>query len=239
MYKASVILPVYNESAIIEKTLLAVITYAQKHPDYYFLFVNDGSTDNTADLIKNKLNNIGNVALKNLEKNVGKAEAIELSLAELTSDYIIFTDGDLAYSLDHIDKVMEALKNSDIAIGNRKLGETHPQKAQRYVAGEAFNWLARKMLGLPYTDTQAGIKGFTKEAINKLFALNRIKDFSFDAELLYIAKLKGYKVSLIPAKVDQQHKFNPSNIRVLRDSPGMFLSLIKIIFYRIGGKYNE
>src|ERR1700721_1313959 len=117
MYKASVILPVYNESAIIEKTLLAVTAYAQQHPDYYFLFVNDGSTDNTAGLIKKKLSNAGNVALKNLEKNVGKAEAIELSLAELTSDYIIFTDGDLAYSLDHIDKVMEALKNSDIAIG--------------------------------------------------------------------------------------------------------------------------
>jgi dolichyl-phosphate beta-glucosyltransferase len=239
MYKASVILPVYNESAIIEKTLLAISAYAQQHPDYYFLFVNDGSTDNTAKLIKSKLSNGGNVAIKNLEKNVGKAEAIRLSLAELSSDYIIFTDGDLAYSLDHIDKVMDALKNSDIAIGNRKLGETHPQKAQRYVAGEAFNWLARKMLGLPYTDTQAGIKGFTKDVANKLFALNRIKDFSFDAELLYIAKLKGYKVSLIPARVNQEHKFSPSNIRVLRDSPGMFLSLIKIIFYRIGGKYNE
>lgn len=239
MYKASVILPVYNESAIIDKTVLAITAYAQQHPDYYFLFVNDGSTDNTAELINNKLNGAGNVALKNLEKNVGKAEAIRLALANLNSDYIVFTDGDLAYSLDHIDKVIEALKNSDIAIGNRKLGETHPQKAQRYVAGEAFNWLARKMLGLPYTDTQAGIKGFTRDAAHKLFALNRIKDFSFDAELLYIAKLKGYKVSLIPARVDQEHKHSPSNIRVLRDSPGMFLSLIKIIFYRIGGKYNE
>lgn len=238
MYRASIILPVYNESAIIEQTLLAVTDYAKLHPDYYFLFVNDGSTDNTADIIKSKLNGITNIALKNIEKNAGKANAIKQALSGLNSTYVIFTDGDMAYSLDHIDRTIEALADNDVVIGNRKLGETHPQKAQRYLAGEAFNWLARFLLNLPYTDTQAGIKGFTLIAAQKLFSLSRITDFAFDAELLYIAKQKGFRIALIPARVNVSHRFQPSTIKVVRDSPGMFLSLIKIVFYRIGGKYN-
>jgi dolichyl-phosphate beta-glucosyltransferase len=239
MYKASVILPVYNESETIERTLLAVKEYALLHPDFYFLFVNDGSTDNTGDIIRNGLIGAKNISLLNLEKNKGKANALKHAVAELDSDYIVFNDGDLAYSLDHVDALLEALKSSDVAIGNRKLGENHPQKAQRFIAGEAFNKLARLLLSLSYTDTQAGIKGFTKEAAKKLFKLSLIEDFAFDAELLYIAKLKGYRISLIPARVDKMHQFGPSTIKVVRDSPGMFLSLIKIIFYRIRGKYNE
>jgi dolichyl-phosphate beta-glucosyltransferase len=239
MYRTSVILPVYNESEIIERTLLAVLDYAKLHPDYYFLFVNDGSTDNTADIIRSRIVGIKNIALMHLEENKGKADALKHAISDLDSDYIVFNDGDLAYSMDHVDILMEALKNNDVAIGNRKMGENHPQKTQRFIAGETFNRLARFLLNLDYTDTQAGIKGFSKEAARKLFGLSRINDFAFDAELLYIAKLKGYKIAVIPAKVNKMHQFGPSTIKVVRDSPGMFLSLIKIIFYRLFGSYNE
>ncbi len=251
-------MPVYNESDTIEKTLLEVKEYAALHPDYFFLFVNDGSTDNTGDIIKSHLHQLplkevggnnpshtggggltNNISLMNLEENKGKADALKHAVREVDSDYIIFTDGDMAYSLDHVDVLLEALKSNDVAIGNRKLGENHPQKTQRFIAGEAFNRLARLLLNLSYTDTQAGIKGFTREAAKKLFSLSRIDDFAFDAELLYIAKLKGYHIAIIPARVNKMHQFGPSTIKVFRDSPGMFLSLLKIIFYRISGKYNE
>jgi len=239
MYRASVILPVYNESATIERTLSEVISYAKLHPDFYFLFANDGSTDNTAVIIKSMLNGEKNIALLNIEKNKGKANALKQAVMQLDSNYIVFTDGDMAYSLDHVDLLLDALRNSDVAIGNRKMGENHPQKTERFVAGEAFNRLARFMLNLSFTDTQAGIKGFTKESAKKLFSLSRITDFAFDAELLYIAKQKGYRISIIPAKVNKDHQFGPSTIKVVRDSPGMFISLLKMIFYRISGKYNE
>jgi dolichyl-phosphate beta-glucosyltransferase len=239
MYRTSVILPVYNESETIERTLLAVNEYAAVHPDFYFLFVNDGSTDNTADIIKSKLSGGKNISLLNLKENKGKADALRHAVVEVDSDYIVFTDGDMAYSLDHVDVLLEALKNNEVAIGNRKLGENHKRKAQRFVAGEAFNRLARILLSLDITDTQAGIKGFTGPAAKKLFALSRIGDFAFDAELLYIAKRKGYRIAQIPAKVNKFHEFRPSTIKVARDSPGMLLSLIKIVLYRISGKYNE
>jgi dolichyl-phosphate beta-glucosyltransferase len=239
MYKASVILPVYNESETIERTLLAVNEYAAVHPDFYFLFVNDGSTDNTRDIINRRLNGAKNISLLNLKENKGKADALRHAVIELDSDYIVFTDGDMAYSLDHVDVLLEALRNNEVAIGNRKLGENHPRKTQRFVAGEAFNRLARILLSLDITDTQAGIKGFTGPVAKKLFSLSRIDDFAFDAELLYIAKRKGYRIAQIPAKVNKFHEFRPSTIKVVRDSPGMFLSLIKIVFNRIRGKYNE
>jgi len=239
MYNTSVILPVYNESATIKRTLQSVIEYAELHPDYSFLFVNDGSTDNTLDIIYETLKGEGNISVLNLQKNKGKADALKGAVMSVDTDYIIFTDGDMAYSLDHVDLLLGALRNSDAAIGNRKLGENHPQKPQRFIAGEAFNRLVRLLLNLSYTDTQAGIKGFRKDAAKKLFGLSMINDYAFDAELLYIAKLKGYKIALIPARVSKDHRYKTSTINVIRDSPGMFFSLLKIIFYRISGKYNE
>lgn len=239
MYKTSVIIPVYNESATIERTLLEVIPYAASNPDTYFLFVNDGSKDNTVSIIKKKINGLANISLLDEKENRGKAGALKIGINNVDSEYVCFTDGDMAYSLNHISLLVNSLAANDIAIGNRKLGENHPQTAKRFIAGESFNFLVRKLLKLSYTDTQAGIKGFRKDAARKLFGLSLIKDFSFDAELLYIARLKGYKVGLIPARVNRSHMLNPSTIKVMRDSPKMMFSLIKIIFYRLTGRYNE
>jgi dolichyl-phosphate beta-glucosyltransferase len=238
MYKTSVLLPLYNESETVEQTVIAVKEYAARHSDYYFLFINDGSTDGTRDIVKESINGIANISMLELRVNMGKASALKQAIKEVDSEYIVFNDGDMAYSMDHVDLIMDALKTSDIAIGNRKLGENSSRKVQRFVAGEIFNRLARLLLGLDFTDTQAGIKGFKGNVAKKLFGLSIINDFAFDAELLYIAKQKGYSVALIPAKVNKQHKYSPSTIKVIRDSPGMFFSLIRMIFYRIRGRYN-
>jgi glycosyltransferase involved in cell wall biosynthesis len=239
MYNTSVILPVYNESATIKETVQSVIEYATLHSDFYFLFVNDGSTDNTLQFIADAINEKKNISVLNLPKNKGKAKALKEAVKILDTEYITFTDGDMAYSLNHIELLLNALKSSDIAIGNRKLGENHRQKTQRFIAGEAFNRLVRLVLNLSYTDTQAGIKGFRKEVAKKLFSLSLINDYAFDAELLFIAKLKNCKVALIPARVSKYHLYKPSTINVIRDSPRMFFSLLKIIYYKIIGKYNE
>ncbi|HTA83404.1 MAG TPA: glycosyltransferase [Bacteroidia bacterium] len=238
MYKTSVLLPLYNESETIEQTIVAVKEYAVKHSDFYFLFINDGSTDGTGNIVKERIKDIGNISMLELRANMGKASALKQAIKEVNSEYIVFNDGDMAYSMDHVDLVIDALKTSDIVIGNRKLGENSPRKVQRFVAGEIFNRLARLLLGLDFTDTQAGIKGFKGSVAKKLFGLSIITDFAFDAELLYIAKQKGYSVALIPAKVNKAHRYSPSTIKVIRDSPGMFFSLIRMIFYRISGRYN-
>jgi dolichyl-phosphate beta-glucosyltransferase len=239
MYKVSVILPVYNESGIIHRTVSAVIDFAAQNPQYYFLFVNDASVDETGSLIKAKIKGIPNIALIESPQNLGKAGALKLGLQQTDTDYICFTDGDLAYSLDHLYKLVESLESHEVAIGNRNLSENHLRNVKRVVAGEAFNRLVRILLSLPITDTQAGIKGFRKDAARKLFGLHLINDFAFDAELLYIAKLKGYRIGQIPATVDVDHQHLPSTVKIMSHSPGMLFSLFRILFYRISGKYAD
>jgi dolichyl-phosphate beta-glucosyltransferase len=239
-YLTSVIIPVYNEEAIIDHTLSEVMNFAALNPDFYFLFVDDGSTDGSAEIIKKTIKGIPNIGLIENKKNMGKAGTLKIAVSQLDTDFICFTDGDMAYSLNHLHSLVESLKKHDVAIGSRRLTDNkQPNSIKRAVAGEAFNRLARLLLKLPFKDTQAGIKGFRKEAAKKLFRLSRVNNFSFDAELLYIAKLKGYTVGQVPAKVNESHQQLPSTIKVLRDSPGMFLSLVSILFYRIGGRYHE
>ena len=120
MYKVSVILPVYNESGIINRTLSAVIDFAAKNPEYYFLFVNDASLDETGPLIKSEIAGIKNISLVESPVNQGKAGALKLGLQHTDTEYICFTDGDLAYSLDHLHKLVESLDTHDVAIGNRR-----------------------------------------------------------------------------------------------------------------------
>lgn len=239
MYKTTVIIPVFNECETITRTLSAVCDFAKANPDYYFLFVNDGSKDNTAEIIRNNIIGIPNISFLDLKKNKGKATALKSAVDILDTDYICFTDGDLAYSLNHLFLLVEALENNEVVIGNRNLGEKNIRNIKRIIAGEAFNRMVRVILNLNITDTQAGIKGFRKEAAKELFTLNRIKNFAFDAELLYVAKLKGYRIGQIPAKVNEFHQKRPSTVKVFYHSPIMFVSLFKIIFNRIIGRYGK
>jgi glycosyltransferase involved in cell wall biosynthesis len=239
LYKTSVIIPVFNEATIIDLTLDAVSEFAAENPDFYFLFVNDCSSDNSGNIIKQRIKGIPNVELIESTQNRGKVGALKLALHRLETDCICFTDGDMAYSLEHLHLLTESLKTNDIAIGCRRLTDNkQPNSVKRALAGETFNRAVRLLLNLPYRDTQAGIKGFRMDVAKRLFALSKVNNFSFDAELLYIAKLKGYSVGEIPAKVSEAHQELPSTVKVFRDSPSMFISLLSILAYRMLGRYN-
>ncbi|MFI5149208.1 MAG: glycosyltransferase [Bacteroidia bacterium] len=239
LFRTTVLIPVYNESGIIPLMITAVQEFSASHPDYYFVFINDGSSDLTGDLIRSSIEGNPGMKLLDMPINQGKAAALKVGMEQANTELICFTDGDLAYSLDHLLLLVESLEKHDVAIGNRNLGEKHLRNVKRMIAGESFNRLVRILLRMPYTDTQAGIKGFRKEAGKNLFRLFRIRDFAFDAELLYIARRKGYSIGLIPARVDESHQNYPSNVSVISDSVGMFWSLLKIIVNGIRGCYDE
>ncbi|HXC05128.1 MAG TPA: glycosyltransferase [Bacteroidia bacterium] len=239
MFRTTVLIPVYNESGIIQRMLAAVQEFSAGHPEYFFLFINDGSSDSTGDIIRHAINGSKAMSLIELPANKGKAEALKTGMEKADTELICFTDGDLAYSLDHLLLLTASLEKNDVAIGNRNLGENHLRNVKRKIAGESFNRLVRILLRMPYTDTQAGIKGFRKVAGKNLFRLFRIRDFAFDAELLYIARHKGYSIGLIPARVDESHQHYPSNVSIISDSAGMLWSLVKIIANGIRGRYDE
>lgn len=243
--KVSVIIPCYNEEEIILNTLNKVIEFLKTHKNYKFVFVDDGSTDNTTKIFEkeNIMTNdrLSKMSLISYEKNRGKGYAISKGVACADGDYICFLDSDLAYSLEHLPLLVEKLKNNDIAIGNRGLVAENNKNISRLriLFGIIFNFFIQVILNLRFNDTQAGLKSVTKIIAKDLFNNITMDGWSFDTELLFIAKKRGYKIAEIPAKVSENHLSKNSKIKLIRDSTIMFLDLVKIRINNWLGKYDK
>ena len=233
MADVAVIFPVHNESWLIGSVLGQVTDFARSQPDWTFIFVDDGSSDDTPELIRSHLEGEGasdRIELMSLSPNRGKAGAIREAMLSRDESMLLFTDGDLAYPLAHLPKLAHALESTDLAIGSRALAEgpqTNITFARRLV-GSTFNLLVRLITGLPYRDTQAGLKGFRREAARVLFREQRIRDFAFDAELLFLARRHGMTVTEIPAHVSSRHSYKKSRVNMLSDPARMLGSLMRM-----------
>ena len=175
-----------------------------------------------------------------LPTNGGKGRAVRLAFLRSKADFIIFTDGDLAYSFDHIAPLLDSLKHHDVVIGSRSMAP-QPQggsPARRVFLGWGFNHLVCLLCGLDYPDTQAGLKGFTAEAAQKLFSRQKLDRFAFDAELLYLAKKLGLSVGQIPAQVSGQHTYKTSQVKLLVDSLLCLKDFLLVRWWSTTGAYK-
>ena len=105
--------------------------------------------------------------------------------------------------------------------------------------GATFNLYVRTMLRLPFRDTQAGLKGFKRAVAQDLFPKQRLRRFAFDAELLYLARSKGYSITEILATVSDEHSYNNSSVQLLKDPIKMFWSVLRIRFNKLVGRYGS
>ncbi|QDU34179.1 Undecaprenyl-phosphate mannosyltransferase [Poriferisphaera corsica] len=242
MEKISVILPVFNEAGLINAVMNRVIDFVEKHNNYYFIFVDDGSDDATASIIADRLCRAGineRITLLQQPINMGKGEAVKSAILACRTPYVCFTDGDLAYSLDHIIRLRKKLLDFDVVIGSRKLIPFRQRNISlgRKCMGKVFNLIVRAVLGLPYKDTQAGLKGFKRDVALDVFQYQRMSGFAFDAELLFLAKRRGYKIAEIPASVSKSHSYKVSKMNLWLEPLIMLKAILQIRLNSILGKY--
>ena len=242
MSEVAVILPVHDEAWLIGSVLGQVTDFARKHPSWRFVFVDDGSLDETPELIEEHIASLSsghgtaNLELMRQVPNAGKAAAVRTALLLAPEEIVCFTDGDLAFPLEHLDTLVAALDNAEVAIGSRALTNSPQQNitmTRRFV-GSTFNLVVRIVTGLPYRDTQAGLKGFRNQAAQLLFREQIVDNFAFDAEILYLAKTFGMQVKEIPANVSQRHSYKKSRVNMLRDPLRMLVSLVRMRFVHRG-----
>lgn len=244
-----VLLPVYNEQAVVTESLAAVAREAAAEPTTEFVFVDDGSTDSTVELIRAGLLQLPEpiakrVGLLALGTNAGKGAALRAAMLQLAprAPAICFMDGDMAYDLSHARRLREAMEaeGAQVAIGSRRESpeERRNTRRLRRILGAGFNHFARAALGLPYLDTQAGVKGFSSAAALDLFSRSRLSGFAFDAELLYVAKLHGLKVAEVPARVNRAHRRKPTKVNLLADSLRMVRDIAAIRWNHLRGRYR-
>ncbi|WP_315791246.1 glycosyltransferase [Fischerella sp. JS2] len=242
MRNISVILPLYNEVECIDITWKNLLDFSYHHPDFHFIFVDDGSTDKSKEVLTKNLENtkLSYIKFISYDKNRGKGYAVKKGLEYAYGDFICYIDSDLAYSLEHLELIVEKLEYFDMVIGSRSLVSQNIKvlSLSRKVAGKTFNYLSRYILDLPFKDMQAGIKGFKKDVAEELFKRQLVTSFSFDVELIYLAKKEGYQIGEIPAIVSETHLYKSSKVNLFKNSLEMFLDLLTIKYNDFMGKYE-
>ena len=237
---ALLVLPVHNEVSEAPRISKAIRAFLGKNRGISIRVVDDGSMDGTAEAFRSGLRGLKNASVMALPENGGKGRAVRLGLTAGRQDYWLFMDGDLAYGFDHVEPMIKALRDHDVVIGSRSMA-AQPDgglPARRAFLGWGFNRLACAWLGFDYPDTQAGLKGFRRPAGQKLFSRQRLDDFAFDAELLYLARKMGLRVGQIPAQVSGVHSYKTSQVKLAFDTARCLLDFLRIRFWSWTGQYR-
>lgn len=179
------------------------------------------------------------------ERNRGKGYSVARGMRRARGRYRLFTDADLAYPLEEINRILELLEaGADVAIASR----THPNSRRvsnghdesymvmRKVMSRTFNGLVRSTLLPGLFDTQAGLKGFSRRASDLIFERAEINGFAFDVEALFIARKHGLVVRET-AVTFRAHE-HPSTLRLSRDTLAMLRDLAKVRLNDWRGSYE-
>lgn len=219
----SVVIPAYNEAVRLGNTLRAVVDYLRQNaPDAEVIVVDDGSSDETADLARRTFQDAGSLrtSVISYKSNLGKGRAVRLGLLAARGDVTLFSDADLSTPIAEAPKLVEPIVNGhcDVTFGsralNRELIGVH-QPWRREQGGRIFNLVVRLATGLPFWDTQCGFKAFRMSVCRPLVEAATVDRFGFDVELLYLAYRAGLNLKEIPVRWDHNEG---SKVSVMSDS---------------------
>ncbi|MCL5017185.1 MAG: glycosyltransferase family 2 protein [Patescibacteria group bacterium] len=235
----SVVIPAYNEAKRLPLTLIDI----DKHLDaqeysYEIVVVNDGSTDDTAEIVSRFAPLINNLKLINNNENKGKGAVVRQGMLESKGLWRLFMDADNSTSIVEFNKMIPYFKSGyEVVIGSRGVKGSRKMPHQPFykeILGKLGNFIIRFFLIRGIKDTQCGFKCFSEEAAERIFSLTRIDRWGFDAEALALAKALHYKIKEIPV-----FWVNDARTHVkLRDYLQVLLETVKVRWWLWRNIYN-
>ena len=236
----SIVLPAYNEGARIGATLDSILAFAAQNDwNAEVIVVNDGSRDNTAELVQELAIRNPILRLVNNPGNRGKGYSVRNGMLHAQGDVMLFTDADLSSPIYEADKLFAAIEQgADVAIGSRWLNaelQTERQPWHRQLYGRLFNLALRVVLGLKYRDTQSGFKAFTRDAAHTIYTRQRVERWGFDPELLFLANKFKLRTVEIPVEWAHDHR---SKISPVRDGLKMGIEMLAVRWNEMRGLYK-
>jgi dolichyl-phosphate beta-glucosyltransferase len=213
----TVILPCYNEAERLPRTLQVLLAHLSAVPgEVEVLVVDDGSTDATVRVAEAVAAVDRRVRVLSYGPNRGKGFAVRTGMLAAQGDLVIFTDADASYQPSDLDRIVAALDQAPVAIGSRAGDPSGP--IARRAASRVFNLAIRGTLGLPFGDTQSGLKGFRRPAAQQIFSQARVDGFAFDVEVLWLARQLSLEVTEVHVQaMDRQG----SKVQMVADALAM------------------
>ena len=236
----SFIIPAYNESERLAVSLPKILDYVrQQQLPSEIIVVNDGSSDDTADVVRRFMAVHPDVRLVENPGNRGKGYSVRNGMLHAQGDVMLFTDADLSSPIYEADKLFAAIEQgADVAIGSRWLQadlQTERQPWHRQLYGRLFNFALRMVLGLKYRDTQCGFKAFTRKAAHTIFTRQRVERWGFDPELLFLANKFKLRTVEVPVEWAHDHR---SKISPVRDGLKMGVEMLAVRWNDMRGLYK-
>ena len=189
----SIVIPAYNEAKRLPDTLTLLKEYLDKH-DFAseVLVVDDGSTDETVKIVKDRMSSFPNLKIIENAVNKGKGGVVRQGMLAAAGDYCIFMDADHSTPIGELDKLLKETDKADIIIGSRYLVADsikikQPQK--RRILSRSSNWLIQLLVLPGVKDTQCGFKLFSHASTQAISPLQKMSGWLFDVELLNFKKL--------------------------------------------------
>jgi len=193
----SIIIPVYNEEREVAGIIAAARAWLEpRGTAWEILVVDNASTDRTAAVVEPLLED-GHVRLLRNAVNRGKGHSVRRGMLEATGDLRLMCDADNAPSLASLDRLVELARDADVVIGSRSTGDaevTRHQPLRRRIVGFGFLSLSRHLMSEPAQDIYCGFKLFRAEAAEAVFPRTRLEGWTFDVEVLAMARALGFRV---------------------------------------------
>lgn len=235
----SIIIPAHNEEHRLPATLKTVDAFLAKQGyTSEVLVVENGSQDLTAVVTEAFAADHPRVRLIR-ETARGKGLAVRRGMLEATGEYRFICDADLSMPIQEVAKFLPPqLDGYGVAIGSREApgARRFNEPAYRHLMGRVFSNLV-KVFAMPgFEDTQCGFKCFRGEVAADVFGVQKLNGMSFDVEVLYIARKRGYRILEVP--IDWYYQAE-SRVRLIEDSLKMFLDILTIRRNWYGGKYQK
>jgi glycosyltransferase involved in cell wall biosynthesis len=227
----SLVIPVYNQSEQVLQTLEHIRQIMDSTMlKYEIIVVNDGSKDNTLEILNTCGETDSRLKILSYPKNMGKGYAVRTGIMSSHANACVFIDGDLEVSTDRLIEYIKSLESDDLIIASK----AHPLSKinapiSRRIQSKAFSLLVGLMLDLDTKDTQSGLKVGTGDILRTLFQSMTVNRYAFDVELLAMARAMNLKIKEMPVELNIQRRFK------VKDMLAMFKDLMVIAYrYRKG-----
>jgi glycosyltransferase involved in cell wall biosynthesis len=232
-YTLSVVVPAYNEEAIIYHNLQNICeTISLFCPSYEIIVVNDGSTDCTRSEVLRARKYNSRIKLVTYQKNRGKGGAVKEGIAHARGEYIAFLDADLDLPAEHLEDFLRTMieADADVVIGSKLHKDSKLNyPLSRRIMSYGYYILLRILFHLDIKDTQTGIKLFRADIIQPIAAELKTTGYAFDIELLIRANQYGFQIIEMPVCLNYTRGADTSATHIrIWDAIDMFFDTLKI-----------